>query len=83
MTDERESAATLRQSEARYRSLFNSVPIGLYRTTPGGTIVDSNPALVEMLGYPDRETLLTTPVSKSYGDRATRDAWKRRIDFCS
>ena len=48
----------LRESEARYRTLFERVPIGLYRTTPEGQILDANPALIEMLGYPDRVTFL-------------------------
>ena len=41
----------LADSEERYRQLFENVPIGIYRTTPDGRIVDSNPALVKMLGY--------------------------------
>ena len=28
--------------DRRYRSLFEGVPIGLYITTPSGTIVDAN-----------------------------------------
>lgn len=41
----------LAESEERYRQLFENVPIGIYRTTPDGRIVDANPALVKMLGY--------------------------------
>ena len=41
----------LEASEERYRQLFENVPIGIYRTTPDGRIIDSNPALVKMLGY--------------------------------
>ncbi|HEX7502672.1 MAG TPA: PAS domain S-box protein, partial [Acidobacteriota bacterium] len=41
----------LKASEERYRQLFENVPIGIYRTTPDGRIIDSNPALVAMLGY--------------------------------
>jgi len=48
----------LRASELRYRSLFDRVPVGLYRTTLDGQIVDANPALVQMLGYPNLESLL-------------------------
>ena len=48
----------LRESEARYRTLVERVPIGLFRTTPNGQILDINPAGVKMLGYPDRESLL-------------------------
>ncbi len=80
VTDEREHAATLRESEARYRGLFDSLPIGLYRTTPDGRIVDANLALVEMLGYPDRETLLDTAVEDGYAEREARRTWKQRIE---
>ena len=49
-----------------YRTLFNNIPIGLYRTTPEGEIIDANPALVEMLGYPDRESLLGISTKETY-----------------
>ncbi|RMG70817.1 MAG: PAS domain S-box protein, partial [Chloroflexi bacterium] len=48
--------AAIRESEARYHSLFDGVPIGLYRTTPDGRILDVNEAMVHMLRYPDKET---------------------------
>jgi len=47
----------LRESEARHRGIFDHLPIGLYRTTPEGEFVDANPALVRILGHPDRDTL--------------------------
>ena len=48
---------TLHEAERRYQNLFDDVPVGLFRFGPDGTIVDANPALMEMLGYPDRESL--------------------------
>ena len=48
----------LRKSEEKYRMLFERVPVGLYRTTPEGKILEANPAMVKMLGYSDRESLL-------------------------
>jgi PAS domain S-box-containing protein len=48
----------LKESEERYHTLFESVPVGLYRSTPEGRIIDANPTLVNMLGYPNREMLL-------------------------
>ena len=56
--ERRRAEEALKESEVRYRSLFERVPVGLYRTMPDGRILDANPALVQMLGYPDRESLL-------------------------
>ena len=59
LRDERRQAeSALRESERRYRSLFENLPVGLYRSTPEGRIIDANSALVQMLGYPSREALL-------------------------
>jgi len=38
-------------SEEHYRLLYENAKIGLYRTTPDGTILLANKALVAMLGY--------------------------------
>ncbi len=61
------------ETDDRYRQLFEDTPIGLYRTTIDGRILDANPALVRILGYPDRGTLLATPIAGIYVDQADRD----------
>jgi two-component system cell cycle sensor histidine kinase/response regulator CckA len=66
ISERQRTEEALKSSEARYRSLFDGVPVGLYRTTPEGKILDANPALVQMLGYPDRESLVTVNVAASY-----------------
>lgn len=53
-------------TEARYHDMINNVPIGIARTTPQGNIVDCNPALVKMLRYPNKESLLATNVTSIY-----------------
>jgi PAS domain S-box-containing protein len=75
-----QTQAQLRASEQRCRSLFDSVPIGLYRSTPEGRIVDANDALVQMLGYPSREKLLETPVQALFCDPADRQRWQAEMD---
>jgi len=47
----------LRESEERFRSLYENSTIGLYRATPDGKIVLANPTLVEMLGFHSFEEL--------------------------
>ncbi|MBI4757625.1 MAG: response regulator, partial [Chloroflexi bacterium] len=37
----------MKQAETLYRNLYERVPVGLYRTTPTGEILDANPALME------------------------------------
>jgi diguanylate cyclase (GGDEF)-like protein/PAS domain S-box-containing protein len=48
--------AALASGEERLERIFN-YPIGLYRATPQGKILDASPALAKMLGYPDVESL--------------------------
>lgn len=64
--------SALQESEERLRTLFDGVPIGLYRTTPDGQVLDVNPALVRILGYPDREALQSVHVAETYTSRADR-----------
>lgn len=68
-----------KEAEARYRQLFDSVPVGLFRTTPDGTILDSNPALVEMLGFDDKESLLKRKASSFYVNPAARKQWEAAV----
>lgn len=64
VAERRRAEAELRVSEERYHSLFDNVPVGLYRTTPEGRILEANPALVQMLGFADKAALLATNVSE-------------------
>jgi len=66
----------LKESEARYQGLFERLPIGLYRTAPDGSVLDVNPAMVKLLGYPDRETLMKMPVDQGYVYPKDREIWK-------
>jgi PAS domain S-box-containing protein len=57
--ERRQAEAALRSSENRYRTLFDGVPVGLYRITPSGRFLDANRALVGFLGYENREEVLS------------------------
>jgi PAS domain S-box-containing protein len=47
----------IEETETRFRTLFLSAPIGIYRTTPDRGIVFANPRLLTMLGYNSLEEL--------------------------
>ncbi len=66
-------------AEVRYRRLFDGVPVGLYRATPDGEILDCNPALVRMLSYPDRQSLLAVNATDLYVDEEDRVRWRQRL----
>jgi len=70
----------LRESQERYYDLFRRVPVGLYRTAPDGQFLDANPALIEMLGYPDRESLLEIDPTDGYVDAEERRQWQALIE---
>jgi len=81
LVDQRQRAEDgLRESEARYRGLFEGVPVGLYRTTSHGQILDANPALVQMLGYPDREALMALDANALYVSAEDRQRWQTLMD---
>ena len=63
----------LREAEIRYQELFDHIPLGLYRSMPDGTLLDVNPALVEMFGYPDRAALMAMNTADLYVDPRDRD----------
>ncbi|MBN1992216.1 MAG: PAS domain S-box protein [Anaerolineae bacterium] len=70
----------VKAAEIRYQSLFSRMPVGLYRTAPGGQFLEVNPALVEMLGYPNREALLAINAIDLYVDVTERHRWQSLLE---
>lgn len=60
--------AVLFESEREYKDLVDSLPVGIYRNTPGteGHFLDANPALVEMFEADSKEEFLKHNVSDFY-----------------
>ena len=79
---QREAALeALRESEERFRGLFESATIGMYRTTPDGRILMANPALVRMLGYQSFEELAQRNLTEEfYWPMYPRQDFKKRIE---
>jgi len=64
ITVRKQVEAELRNSEERYRTLFDSMMDGIYRSTHEGRFVDVNPAMVRMFGYSSREEMLAVDIKK-------------------
>ena len=72
ITECRRAETALRESERRYRQLFERNMAGVLRSTPDGRILDCNEALAHMLGYasPDEvRALRSHDLHYSPGDR--------------
>jgi PAS domain S-box-containing protein len=67
-------------AEARYHGLVEHIPVGIFRTTPSGEILDANPALVEMLKYKDREALLAVNATALWANPEDRERGHRLLD---
>jgi len=81
ITDRIAAEDELRESETRYRSLFEDAILGIYQTTPDGKILAANPALIRMLGYDSFEELAARNLeSEGYEPETPREAFKRRIE---
>ena len=53
VTERKEAERALRESEARFRAVFDRAAIGMALVNAEGRLMESNPALQEMLGYSD------------------------------
>ena len=74
ITERKRSEEAVRDSEARYRDLVNNAMYGICWVSPEGDLLDTNPALVRMLGYDSVESLLSTSDSRSlFSDSAFRE----------
>ena len=76
---ERQRAEAL-AAEERYRSLVDNVPVGIYRNSAGGRIVEVNPALLETLRFPSREALLAINAATLYVDPGDRERVQRLME---
>jgi two-component system NtrC family sensor kinase len=72
--------SALRKNEARFTELFESLQEGIYITTPDGSILDVNPALVRMLGYDSKEEVLKRQVGEIFVDQAERKSVQEQIE---
>ena len=73
ISEQKQAVEAIRDSEERYRNLFDSLPVGVYRSTPEGRFLDGNPALMEMLGYPDQETMFAANIKDLYIKESSRE----------
>jgi len=85
ITDLKRIEQSLREGEDKYRKLFENAMYGVLLAKPDGTLLDVNPALVQMLGYGSVDELLVCNLGRDiYEDPARRKAIiaKALVDKC-
>jgi len=59
VTEEKRAAQALRQSEAKYRSIFENAMEGMFQSSPQGRYISVNPAFARMFGFSSPEEMIT------------------------
>ncbi len=71
----------LHESEEKYRTLTNNIPLGIFRSTSDvkGRYIEVNSAFSKMLGYNNREELLKIDVTQIYQNPKDRIKFRKRL----
>jgi two-component system, cell cycle sensor histidine kinase and response regulator CckA len=57
ITERKKAEEALRQSEEKYRTLFNTAPVGMSISSPDGRIMEINEVALDAFGYTSEEAL--------------------------
>jgi len=82
ISEQQRMAESLRESEERFRLLFENAIEGIFQTTLGGRIIIANSAMAEMLGYDSAQELIHTITdfgSQLCADPEDREALMHRL----
>ena len=82
ITERRKAEKALKESEEKYRAIFEGSLEGIYQVSPEGLFLSANPALAAMLGYASPKELMDTvtdPGRQLYMDPKARDEGLRLL----
>ena len=81
ITELKKASDALSQSNERYATLVNDLPVGVYRNSPGmgGRFLEANSAIVKMFEAESKEEFLKHNVSELYQNPAERETISEKI----
>jgi PAS domain S-box-containing protein len=79
ITEARSARDALRESEHRYRTLFEQSRDAIYVSTLGGALLDFNPSMLSLFGYSGEE-MRQLKAEKLYADPADRLRFREAVE---
>jgi|GEM_PF-1634849 len=82
ITERKEAEEALRQVEEQYRSIFNNAVDGIFRTSPDGKLLVTNPAAARIFGFASPEEAIAARsdiAQQTYVDPRRREELKRLL----
>lgn len=81
ITERKRFERELRESERRYRNLFEKLPVGAFVSTPEGRFLDCNQALLDILGYESQGEFLKLDIARDlYRNPGDRNTFRKLIE---
>jgi two-component system NtrC family sensor kinase len=81
ITERKRFEKQLKESEEKFRNLFERVQHGLFISTREGRFLDCNQAMVEMAGYDDKEEFLKIDIARDlYVSKEDRRKFQKLIE---
>ena len=73
------SENALRESELRFRGLYENATVGIYRSSPEGEVMMANPTLIKLLGFESFDEIKKINAPDLYYYSQTRDMFKQQL----
>jgi PAS domain S-box-containing protein len=80
ISEKKAAEKALRESEKRFRNLFENATVGIYRTTPEGKLLLANQKFASMFGYSSVEKFMKRNVAASYSEKSKREKFKSLLE---
>lgn len=78
-TEQKAALRALQESEERYRTLQDNLPIGVFRSGIGGEVMFVNRAVAKMFGADSEDSLMLLTSMEAYADPEVRSELLRRM----
>lgn len=82
VTEQKMIEKKLRESEKKYRNIFENAVEGIFISTPGGSFLEVNPSFATILGYDSPEDLvasITDITTEYYVDKEDRYRYRQKL----